>query len=101
MNTTVKTEDEVIPASGTEMRVADVAAFCVIGPSVNNSFGRTWKKTQAEAAKHARKLINQSVDSAGNPKTRKLFVVQVVEVIEVPGPTLISRRLEEDDTSGE
>jgi hypothetical protein len=98
-------ETQVVAASGTEARTGDDGLFCVIGTTVNSSFGRTWKKAKADAVAHARKLIKNSANNAGNPTTRKLYVVQVVAVVEVPGPRIDARDVTaedlEDATSGE
>lgn len=66
--------------------------FCVIGVNVtqNHPITRTWKKTQEAAAKHAERLIKNSFDG-NTTKTKKLLVVQVVEVIEVAGPPVTRR----------
>lgn len=99
------TEDQAIPAAGTEARTGDDGLFCVIGATVNSQFGRTWKKAKADAVAHARKLIKNSVGDNGNPRIRKLYVVQVVEVVEVPGIRVDSRAVNAEDledlTSGE
>lgn len=89
-------EANTIPASGSDTRNGDNGLFCVIGAVVNTTFGRTWKKTQEDAVKHAKKLIRNSVVN-GRPKTEKLFVVQIVEVVEVPQMEVTSRRLSADD----
>ena len=88
-------EANTIPAVGSETRVGDLGLYCVIGVSVGQ-FGRTWKKSQADAVKHAKKLIRDSV-SNGRPKTERLFVVQIVEVVEVPQMEVTTRKLSADD----
>jgi hypothetical protein len=90
-------EANAMPAGATDMRVGDVSAFCVISTTVNNDYGRTWKKDKAAAVAHAKKLIRNSPLSNGVPKCRKLFVVQVVEVVEVPGPAISTRSVTADD----
>lgn len=68
--------------------------FCVIGTSVteNHPIKRTWRKTQEAAARHAEKLIADS-QNGSTFRTKKLLVVKVVEVVEVPVPTLIRRKV--------
>lgn len=97
-------EANAIPAAATDMRTGDVAAYCVISSTVNNDFGRTWKKDKDAAIAHAKKLIRNSGVSGGLPKCRKLFVVQVVEVVEVAGPPITTRSMsaeDVEDTTGE
>lgn len=67
--------------------------FCVIGPNVtqNHPIQRSWKTDQESAAKHAEKLITNSVDGRGSAKTRRLLVVKVVEVVEIAGPPITRR----------
>jgi hypothetical protein len=90
-------EANAIPASGSDTRNGDNGLYCVIAASVaNGTFGRTWKKTQEDAVKHAKKIIRNSVVN-GRPRTEKLFVVQIVEVVEVPQMDITSRRLSTDD----
>lgn len=72
--------------------------FCVIGVSVteNHPIKRSWKKTHEAAAKHAEKLINDSFTGTTH-RTKKLLVVKVVEVIEVPTPSLRRRAVKGED----
>ena len=90
-------EDELQSASGSDTRTGDAGMFCVIGASVNSTFGRTWKRNQADAATHARKIIRYQADNGDKKKHVKLFVVQVVEVLETPQVAIISRGTTEED----
>lgn len=66
--------------------------FCVIAPFVDGQgVKRTWRATQEEAAKHGIKLIERSCDRNGI-KTKRLLVVKVVEVLEVPPSVIVTRR---------
>lgn len=81
--------------SDTPVSVAEGGEFfCVIGTSVteNHPIKRTWRKTQEAAARHAEKLIADS-QSGSTFRTKKLLVVKVVEVVEVPVPTLTRRKV--------
>lgn len=73
--------------------------FCVISPTVDASgTKRTWKKTQAEAAKHGQRLLSEQAARSGKGGGgRRLFIVKVVEVVELPGPTVNRRKPEADD----
>lgn len=89
-------EASVVPASSSDTRNGEVSLYCVIGPTATQNYGRTWKKLQADAEAHARKLIrNSTVD--GKAKLQRLFVVQVVSVVEVPQPTLTVRSTTAED----
>lgn len=90
-------EDNAIPAGSTELRVGDVGAYCVIATTVNNDYGRTWKKDLDGAVSHGKKIIRNSGSSGGLPKCRKLFVVQVVQVLEVEGPPVTVRGATAED----
>lgn len=95
-------EANATPAAGSEMRTGEIGAFCVIGTTVNNDFGRTWKRDLETAVAHGKKLIRNSTQANGMPKCRKLLVVQVVEVLEVEGPPIVRRKaIEEDFDAGE
>ena len=66
-----------------------MARFCVIGPNVSSNIGRTWSNDVDASAKHAQRLL------AENEKCDKLFVVQVVKVVERPLPQVVVRDFDE------
>lgn len=59
--------------------------FCVIGLTVNNNIGRAWSGDVAVSTEHARRLMAQS------DKIDKLYVVQVIKVVERPMPQVAVR----------
>lgn len=71
--------------------------YRVISPNVDAAgTKRTWRETQEEAVKHAQALIEKKHRASG-PKQR-LFVVQVVQVVEEPPRTeTVVRSPGEDD----
>lgn len=62
-----------------------MAKFCVIGPHVSSNIGRTWANDVAVSTDHARRLMSQ------NEKIEKLYVVQIVKVVERPLPQVAVR----------
>jgi hypothetical protein len=93
-------EDDVMKAQNSDTQGGDLGLFCVIGPVVNSSFGRTWKRDEEAALKHAKKLIANSYDRG--PKVKKLYVVQVVKVVEVDDkPPMTVRGVSEEDVNPE
>lgn len=62
-----------------------MAKFCVIGVNVNSNIGRTWSTDVNVSTDHARRLMAQ------NEKIDKLYVVQVVKVVERPLPQVAVR----------
>jgi hypothetical protein len=69
--------------------------FCVIGPRVNDTYGRTWKKTKEEAQRHATRIIQDA--SHTSKKVNRLFVVEVVGVVEVPQLQVVVRNVTRED----
>lgn len=67
--------------------------FCVISPTVDASgHRRTWHKDLAKAVAHGRRLINQNAERGNAKKTSRLFVVQVVRVLETPPLVTVTDR---------
>lgn len=94
------TESDVTRAAGSDTQGGDTGLFCVIGPVVNSSYGRTWKTDLEAAIKHGKKIIAGSYDKGA--KVKKLYVVQVVKVIEVDdAPPMNVRGVTEEDTAKE
>src|SRR3954467_495678 len=96
--------NNVLPLTAVQETDGDVDLYCVIHPFVDSqSVRRSWKRTQAAAAKHAKQLLagNAARAAAGKPSARKLYVVKVVEVLELPGPKIDSRRPNVDDVEEE
>lgn len=96
----VTTETQAPIGANYDPEKAQAKSFCVIGPSVNSSIGRTWKATKEEASAHAEKLIRNSFDGSRS-KIQRLLVVQVVEVIEVAGPPITRRTMTADDVDSQ
>ncbi len=95
-------EANAVPASGSDVRNGDVGLFCVIRPTATQTFGRTWKTEMADAVKHATKMIRNKMDSSN--KIERLFVVQVVQVVELPQAKVDVRGVsaeDVDDLTGE
>jgi hypothetical protein len=93
-------ESVVTKAQNSDTVAGDAGLFCVIGPTVNSTFGRTWKRGLEDAVKHGKKIIAQSYDRG--PKVKKLYVVQVVQVLEVDDkPPISVRGVTADDTDQE
>lgn len=81
----------------TDETTKTASTFCVIGLTAGN-YGRNWKTDKEAAIAHAKKLIrNSATTEGGQPKTRKLLVVQVVSVVEVPGPQIDARDVNAED----
>lgn len=91
-------EANAVPASGSDTRNGDTSLFCVIGPTATAAFGRTWKKDKDDAIKHAQKLIRNKLGNGNSGQELKLFVVQVVAVVETPKASLTVRDISSEDT---
>lgn len=75
--------------------------YCVISPTVDaKGVARTWKATSEEAVTHAQHLIERSYERGGN-RTRRLFVVEVIKVVEVPSVVNIDVREPKAEDVGE
>lgn len=79
--------------------MSEVQKFCAISPTVNaDGIARTWKDTLDEATAHASRIIERS-HARGSKKVRRLFVVQVVAVVETPRISLTVRDLAPGDVA--